>query len=39
MHEVSVTPRRLALHSIQLPLLLIHLQFPAAPAAPLLPRG
>ena len=38
MHEVSVTLRLCALHSIQLPLLLIHLQSPAVPAALLLPR-
>ena len=39
MHEAGVTLRPWALHSIQLPLLLIHLQFPAAPPALLLPRG
>ena len=38
MHEVSVT-RLWALHSIQLPTLLILLQFTAALAALLLPRG
>ena len=37
MHAVSVTLRLWALHSIQLPLLLIHLQSPAVPAA-LLPQ-
>ena len=39
MHEKSVTLRLGALHSIQLPTLLILLQSPAAPAAPPLPRG
>ena len=39
MHEVSVTLRLRALHSIQLPTLLILLQPPALPAALLLPRG
>ena len=38
MHEVSVTLRLWALHSIQLPTLLILLQSPAAPTALLLPR-
>ena len=39
MHEESVTLRLWALHSIQLPRLLIRLQFPAAPAALPLLRG
>ena len=39
MHEVSVTLRLWALHSMQLPTLLILLQFPVAPTALLLPRG
>ena len=39
MHEVSVTLRLWALHSIQLPTLLILLQSPAAPASLQLPRG
>ena len=39
MHEVTVTLRLWALHSIQLHLLLILFQSPAVPAALLLPRG
>ena len=39
MHEVSVALRLWALHSMQLPLLFLHLQFPAVPADLLLPRG
>ena len=39
MHEVSVSLRLWALYSIQLLLLLIHLQSPAVPATLLLPRG